>query len=157
MQTIDNIKKGLECYAQDRSYMLPCSDCAYHGAGLPHCRKAVHEDALALIEQLEKTAFMQNMVILGKQDVITKQERVRSNLQEEIWQLKQQVPKWISVEERLPEENTEVMMVLFGKVCIGDYLWSGSFESQSGSVWHAGDGQITHWMPLPDAPEEDAE
>ena len=52
MERPENIKKGLECFAQDRSYMLPCSECAYHGQGLPHCRKAVHEDALALIENL---------------------------------------------------------------------------------------------------------
>ena len=54
MERPENIKKGLECFAQDRSYMLPCSDCDYHGQGKPHCRKAVHEDALALIEQLER-------------------------------------------------------------------------------------------------------
>lgn len=52
MQTIDNIKKGLKCHGQSRSYMLECSDCAYHGPGLPHCRKAVHEDAIALIDKL---------------------------------------------------------------------------------------------------------
>lgn len=53
MERPENIKKGLACFAQDRSYMLPCSDCDYHGQGKPPCRKAVHEDALALIEQLE--------------------------------------------------------------------------------------------------------
>lgn len=63
MQTIDNIKKGLKCFAQDRSYMLPCSDCDYHGQGKPPCRKAVHEDALALIEQMdaERDAAVRDM------------------------------------------------------------------------------------------------
>ena len=53
MQRIEDVKKGLACHALCRADHLPCSDCAYHGPGLPPCGKAVHEDAVALIEQLE--------------------------------------------------------------------------------------------------------
>ena len=129
MQTIDNIKKGLECFAQDRSYMLPCSDCAYHGQGLPHCRKAVHEDALALIEQLEA-----------------------------------QVPKWISVEERLPEGKCLAGCFAHGSYGYGEYIigYVAPYSESEGSGYCAEDSfvlldDVTHWMPLPEPPEEDAE
>ena len=52
MPTPDEVKKGLACHALCRNALLPCSDCAYNGAGKPPCGKAVHEDALALVEQL---------------------------------------------------------------------------------------------------------
>lgn len=52
MQRIEDVKKGLACHALCRNRLLPCSDCTYHGPGLPPCRKAVHEDAIALIEKL---------------------------------------------------------------------------------------------------------
>lgn len=64
------------------------------------------------------------------------------------------MPKWTSVEERLPEEPGEVMMVLYGRVCIGWYHCDGRFESGSGYVWST--ENITHWMPLPPCPEEDS-
>ena len=53
MKKPDEIKKGLRCLAHDRTHTLPCSDCEYHGQGLPPCRTAVHEDAIALIQQLQ--------------------------------------------------------------------------------------------------------
>ena len=68
-------------------------------------------------------------------------------------QLEAQVPKWISVEERLPEEPGEVLMVLYGRVCIAWYHCDGRFESGSGYVWTAGMGEVTHWMPLPEPPK----
>jgi len=62
-------------------------------------------------------------------------------------------PRWIPVEERLPE-------------VAGWYLafearqqWFGHFDPEYGSEsWHDSDGylnQVTHWMPLPDAPEKE--
>lgn len=53
MRTPEEIKKALACPVQERSDHLECSDCAYHGKDLTPCRIAVHEDALAYMEQLE--------------------------------------------------------------------------------------------------------
>jgi len=59
------------------------------------------------------------------------------------------VSAWISVEDRLPEEN-EIVIVSGGIACL------------LGGVWHSQTGidtgrpiqwELTHWMPLPDAPE----
>lgn len=52
MQKIEDTKKGLACHAQGRNSLLPCADCAYHGQGKPHCSKAVHEDAIAMVDKL---------------------------------------------------------------------------------------------------------
>ena len=54
--------------------------------------------------------------------------------------------EWISVDERLPETLTTVLVydthtqsVRFGQYRITDELWYN--------------GRITHWMPLPEAPK----
>ena len=123
MQTIDNIKKGLACHAQDRSYMLPCSDCDYHGQGLPHCRKAVHEDASAMLEQLAA-----------------------------------QVPKWISVEERLPE-YTGYFLCYVERYDVIDVIHY-SARNKAFNAWDENFSPdcviaVTHWMPLPEPPKEE--
>lgn len=101
MKSPDDVKKGLRCLSHDRTHTLPCSGCEYHGQGLPPCRTAVHEDAIALIRQLEaqnaeKDARIQqlekrviHLEALNQSDlsVITMQERTRGRLQEQISQL----------------------------------------------------------------------
>ena len=61
--------------------------------------------------------------------------------------------QWISVKDRLPEESSEVLFVLYGKVYLGDYLLNEAFETPAGSVF-LDDEAVTHWMPLPEAPKE---
>ena len=70
-----------------------------------------------------------------------------------ILQLEAQVPKWISVEERLPKELQYV-------IAINRYD-DDSFEPCiayfSAREWFTGSFiggcEITHWMPLPEPPE----
>ena len=64
------------------------------------------------------------------------------------------VPKWISVEERLPTELGEVMACVHGCVTIAWYGGNGGFETGSGAIFWAGDDIVTHWMPLPESPKE---
>lgn len=65
--------------------------------------------------------------------------------------------KWISVKERLPEDETDVL-VCNAKgdmiVCRG----SRSTEIEGEFIWYVCDwryGNITHWKPLPKAPESE--
>lgn len=60
------------------------------------------------------------------------------------------VPKWISVEERLPEKSDKyIVCTAKGSVyCtrFKAYAKSGSFQTDINT-------HITHWMPLPEPPE----
>lgn len=67
-----------------------------------------------------------------------------------IQQLESQVPRWISVDERMPENYATV--IIFREdcrnACIG-WLIGGSWSVPKGV-------RVTHWMPLPEGPKEDA-
>lgn len=56
--------------------------------------------------------------------------------------------KWISVQEKLPENNDKVLaFTLSGKYAVARY-------DQRRQCWiAAGNLTVTHWMPLPDVPE----
>lgn len=68
----------------------------------------------------------------------------------------QAVPEWISVDDRLP--NRQVNVLVASKhdfVCIASLT-----NNHKNNKFYDGDGlainSITHWMPLPDAPQEPA-
>lgn len=63
--------------------------------------------------------------------------------------------EWISVGERLPKEDT-IVLVWLGEVAVFNYL--------SNDLWYTGycdvttsEAGITHWLPLPEAPKGGAE
>ena len=64
-------------------------------------------------------------------------------------QLESRIPKWISVEDRLPENFS--MTIIFRDDCckarIG-WLIDGSWSVPEGV-------RVTHWMPLPEPPKEE--
>ncbi len=67
----------------------------------------------------------------------------------------QQIPRWIPVEERLPEEFATVLVVI--STPSGSHVSFMSRHAQDG-FWQHADGDIdeinvTHWMPLPEPPE----
>lgn len=61
---------------------------------------------------------------------------------------KQVTSGWISVQEKLPENNDKVLaFTLSGKYAVARY-------DQRRQCWiAAGNLTVTHWMPLPDVPE----
>ena len=88
----------------------------------------------------------------------------RSDLYKAAWDQGYQVgvesaqPKWISGEERLPEELEDVL------VSTGKKHVFCAYRSYSGR-WFTGDIEleeievgdtVTHWMPLPEPPKEEA-
>lgn len=68
-------------------------------------------------------------------------------------QLEAQNPKWISVEERLPEKCEYVLCI----VRYGEDAWNYELGFMLNNAWvHPGrcEGVVTHWMPLPEPPKE---
>lgn len=159
--TDEEIVQALRCCA-DHS----CSaKCPAFPAGLD-CREEMHKEVLALIERLtaENAA------------------------------LREKVPQWISVEDRLPEPETDVLIVcnrngyVFvtpaiyedGKMLTQESAWNWSdiygygLYSEEDDDYYIPEGwwenrqfnpddvynnpvdcTVTHWMPLPGAPEGD--
>ena len=70
--------------------------------------------------------------------------------------------RWIPVEERLPEDRSDVLVVAYWHERWGAYMGWCAPERAAWSV-HVGIGDrsdiaVTHWMPLPEPPEvENAE
>ena len=101
--------------------------CPAFPAGLD-CREEMHKEVLALIERLtaENAA------------------------------LREKVPQWISVEDRLPIDRLSKYLVAFRDaggsiVDMARYFPSDGWTCDN---WEVPQNLITHWMPLPDSPEE---
>lgn len=68
-----------------------------------------------------------------------------------------QKQEWISVEDRLPDENTDVLICqgnCFGQLMnVYTYLGDNKWEDEYG-YWHiTEDTLMTHWQPLPKPPK----
>lgn len=84
------------------------------------------------------------------------QARCIENLTDKLNATNDALPRWISVEERLPEKG--VFVVVYYGHFIGNlmdvYMWDGEcWRSSSGYLEDA--ENITHWMPLPEPPKEE--
>ena len=90
-------------------------------------------------------------------------------LQSENEKLKAQVPKWIPVEERLPEDDaptgrkiiTVMVATKGGKVTIASRVFKAERTRYDGTISPANwswsrwsNNYVTHWMPLPSPPKE---
>ena len=67
--------------------------------------------------------------------------------------------RWIPVEERLPEDRSDVLVVAYWHERWGAYMGWCAPERAAWSV-HVGIGDrsdiaVTHWMPLPEPPAEE--
>lgn len=76
--------------------------------------------------------------------------------QKEIEALREKLPKWISVKERLPIDRIKKYLVAFQDaggsiVDMARYFPSDGWTCDN---WDVPQNLITHWMPLPDPPKE---
>ena len=77
-----------------------------------------------------------------------------------IEELQAQMPRWISVEERLPEVGEKVLCLCRAQI-VDVLMWYGDCWVSTGAEWvKTGNAQnymssfVTHWMHLPAPPEE---
>ena len=116
-----------------------CPECDYWGEAGNGCYFNLKEDAADAIEELlvEKAKIENSGKLLAAA----------------FERLKEKVPTWISVEERMPHYLDHVLCVnKFGIQMVGyltDYK-EGGFRCESGMD---SCDYITHWMPLPAPPE----
>ena len=121
-RTPEEIKKGLKMHAQGERCVEDGAYCPYYAL----CKKRfppVMRDAIAMIERLESE----------RDEALAK------------------VPKWISVEERLPEKPGE-----YGAYASGMHLVLGFDENEDwfDEEYFNYNESITNWMPLPEPPKE---
>lgn len=71
--------------------------------------------------------------------------------------LREKVPQWISVEERLPIDRLKKYLVAFRDVGGPIVDMARYFPSDGWTCdnWDVPQKLISHWMPLPEAPEVD--
>lgn len=65
-------------------------------------------------------------------------------------------PQWISVKDRLPEEDVDVAIGWFQKTASNKTFWTVDRDQLTNKVfsgWRVYP-EVTHWMPLPKPPEE---
>ena len=64
-----------------------------------------------------------------------------------IKQLEARVPKWISVKDRLPEDDENVMILSNERITFVGFYKNGQWISYSLYAIYV--NVVTHWMPLP--------
>ena len=136
MRTPEEIKKGLKHCSEKAGGKTKCSECVYFKDGRGWCSTAITRDALAYIQQLE-----------------TRMEAFLDEALTYIQKLEAQQPCWISVGERLPEDDGYVLCHCNDGspdvVCM--YYGDGEFVTpELDNITHI----VTHWMPMPQPPEE---
>jgi hypothetical protein len=116
------------------------------------------------VEELEKRVAHLEALNQQNLSVITMQERTRARLGERISELEAQVPRWISVEERLPEDDANVLVYAIDNnenSCIAMTSYTHNLHGFHIEGWRSpwqyffNEHTITHWMPLPEPPKEE--
>lgn len=130
MKTPVEIKKGLLICGGGFG---DCAECPYHQT--PAACMKLSQDALAYIQQLERRIC---------------------ELTENVAQLGEVQPKWISVDERLPENSLRALVRVihsynhtdgYAEIAMS-YFVNGRWEDIPPKYY-----DVTHWMPLPELPE----
>lgn len=146
MRSPEEIKKGLEYCSEKAKRKTNCSECIYFNDPRGWCSTAITKDALDYIQLLEA-----RMEALTDETLAYIQQ-----LEQRLVEANKTSMRWISVGERLPEDDgyflcyrndgsPEVVCMYYGD---GDFLTP---EPELNNISHV----ITHWMPLPQSPEEE--
>lgn len=126
--TDKEIVKALRTCVMDPDDGGDCENCPASRSEGEYCLTAVMSEAASLIERL--TA--------------------------ENTELREKVPQWVSVEERLPTDHLKRYLIAFKDAggSIVDMARYFPSEGWTCDNWDVPQKLITHWMPLPEAPKE---
>ena len=84
---------------------------------------------------------------------MTEKDLIIQDLRRENAELRARVPKWISVDDRLPEEDGYYLCCIKSSL-FPDRVYIDILECDKGSFeeGHIYTDTVTHWMPLPPEP-----
>ena len=147
--TDKEIVQALRCCADGE-----CKDCAMH-EDKQRCQENLLDKAADLIERLTAENADLRKEIEWKDMVIALAQRKQAEAEEERDALREK-QRWIPVTERLPERDVQVLGWYkdnpFSQYRPEVVAWNGN-----GWVFvyaHRYVTNVTHWMPLPKAPED---
>ena len=144
-----DIVQALRCCAEGE-----CKDCAMH-EDTQRCQENLLDKAAEAIERLTAENAALRKEIEWKDMVIALAQRKQAEAEEERDALREK-QRWIPVTERLPERDVQVLGWYkdnpFSQYRPEVVAWNGN-----GWVFvyaHRYVTNVTHWMPLPKAPED---
>lgn len=130
MADIETVKKGCEVCIKTN-----CAECPYNSGDMD-CMNGIFKDALAVIEQLEKT-------------VEDQAERIAI--------MEAEMLGWIDISEQQPtEDDRDILVISEGEVCFCTHYFSNNkHEYETPDIFESFPiTHITHWMRLPKPPKE---
>ena len=134
--------------------MGDCKKCPFYKT------EPVPEDLVGKVNLTEWSSCDVDAVGLAAADRIANQSTHIAALQQEIEKLRAQLPRWIPVEERLPDHDELVLVIASGKpkenITLDGAielatLYSDGWCLETWPEWVG--AKVTHWMPLPTGPE----
>lgn len=146
------IVQALRCCAKGLGHDDACENCKV--GEIQNRRECIEFAAANAIERLTDENATLRKEIEWKDMVISLAQRKQADAEADRDAL---LGKWISVDEKLPELGTRVIAtdgVFVGEAIFArDSRWSG----YGGGILRDCIGSVvTHWMPLPPVPKEDA-
>ena len=139
--TNEEIVKALRTCVMDPDDGGDCENCPASRSEGEYCLTAVMSEAASLIEQLRREIEWKDSVIDCAQKKRAEATAERDALREK--------KRWISVTEKTPEyDMPQLALNADGDALIANYAYGEWFDTWGQDV------EVTHWMPLPEAPEE---
>ena len=141
---------ALRCVSTAGGPMGDCKKCPFYKT------EPVPEDLAGKVNLTEWSSCDVDAVGLAAADRIANQSTHIAALQKEIEKLRGQLPRWIPVEERLPDHDELVLVIASGKpkenITLDEAvelatLYSDGWCLETWPEWTG--ANVTHWMPLP--------